>query len=1202
MSDYLATALVRVRADTRGFREQLRTDLKRSTGSLGVTKIPVKPELKAFRQEMERELRRQPLLIPVKPDMKGFREELLRRVKTSARGVTVRVPVEVAGGAVRPTQRPGVDEVGNINRVTDAKRRQVAVVKEEVVTSRAALVSDAARVRSQQSLGTSVERLSLAVKRSVSAESSVTQIKQRGIALDNLDLRSTTLLTQAINAENVALTENIRLLQGQIAAQRGLLPAQLAAAEANKKGSVEARKHASQQRFLTTGASSAGLSMLGVRGATLAANKAFLAGAAAVTIFSKTVLSAAQLETNLNVFAVTAGATADQLERAADLARELGGDITLPGVAAGDAAASFTNLAKAGLDVEDSLGAARGVLQLATAAEIENAQATELVASGLNAFGLAGREAVRVADLLTGSANESQGSITDMGIALQQSSAAARQAGLSIEDTVAILTLLARNGIRGSDAGTSFRTALLRLVRPTKAAADIIDQLNVNVRDAQGNVRPEVFADLGTALEGASRKQRDFALATIFGADAFRVAAIATREGIEGLNEIQVATQKQSLAAELSAARTAGFAGQIEALKNNLSVLGTTVGSDALGPLGDVAETLSEITLVVQDLSDQLEQLEASVPGRGLFDQLFGGFPVTGGDFIREVRSTIELGRRGVFVGGPSESAVERVERFNEELRSSFDNAQELQGLLAETEGPAEAIEVVKELSNELIGSSEDVREVREELEGVQRLILALGRAPTTIELEVFLEKGFIDDATIKKATAELKRNLAQAGKEGGDLLFNSLASTLSPDVFSDLAFGIVTGVREGVARAGPVTIQVAISLRQIEATRAGFAAKGVRAELSGDIQKQLELLRRDEGFLEQQIQDSIKSGNTQRRVNLEAELLQTRDRIQGILDGIVQEQEQRERDAKTKADEAKRAQEDAHRATLEAFNVRISQQQNIVLEKAATAWLSDDLRSNRRLQQILKEIIASGKLRSDELLDFRRQLIQAEADRKRILEDIRERRREERERVREGLSLDVQIAEATGNKVAEVKARENEIKAIEREIRHTRRGSLQRKRLILELRQKQAELRDLKKETQAANDAAKEMAFAFLQTQQGFAANLLSNMFGASLGAGTVGNVSPGSAAPGRSGGGGGGAGGAVVSARRKEPTPAQSVAERAGFAAGEGGGLTPSQATTLIHLTRSMLLQLQRLNKGNSHPENHRSQRRNGARMDVM
>jgi hypothetical protein len=138
-------------------------------------------------------------------------------------------------------------------------------------------------------------------------------------------------------------------------------------------------------------------------------------------------LATAQLEEELNVFQAVTQATDDQMRRVAEAARQLGADISLPATTAVDAATALTELAKAGLSIEDSLGAVRGTLQLAAAAELSAGEAAEFVATQLNAFGLAGTDAVRVADLLAGASIAAQGSIRDFGFAFAQVSAVANR-------------------------------------------------------------------------------------------------------------------------------------------------------------------------------------------------------------------------------------------------------------------------------------------------------------------------------------------------------------------------------------------------------------------------------------------------------------------------------------------------------------------------------------------------------------------------------------------------------------------------------------------------------------------------------------------------------------------------------------------------------------------------------------------------------
>lgn len=365
---------------------------------------------------------------------------------------------------------------------------------------------------------------------------------------------------------------------------------------------------------LSSGAASAGLSLVGLRGATLAATGPFLAGAAGAIALGKGLQLATSFNSQIAVLGATTGATGEQLTIAAEAAREFGRDITLPGVTAGDAAQTITEFAKAGLDLNDSLAATRGGLQLAQAAQLSYADAVTLTANALNAFGLSGNQAVRVADTLANASNLAQGGIEDTALALRQAAGAAAVVGVSFEDTTALLTLLARNGLTGSDAGTALRTAFLRLVNPSKQANRVLKDLNVNLRDAAGNVRPEVFAEFAEAQRDLSAATQQANAALVFGQDAFRAFGFLGREGTEGLREVQTGLEQTGTAARIAQARMTGLAGAQENLSNQLSSLGETAGQLATGPM----------TLLVDGLASYVSFVNEAVTGTIDFGKALG--------------------------------------------------------------------------------------------------------------------------------------------------------------------------------------------------------------------------------------------------------------------------------------------------------------------------------------------------------------------------------------------------------------------------------------------------------------------------------------------------------------------------------------------------------------------------------------------------
>lgn len=342
------------------------------------------------------------------------------------------------------------------------------------------------------------------------------------------------------------------------------------------------------------GVAATSLAQFGLRGATLAATSSFLAGAAALTALARAVGTATAFNSQLAVFGATTGATAAQLDEVSKAAKALGRDLSLPGVTATDAATAMTELAKAGLSVKDAIEGARGVLQLAGAANIDFAQATELAASAINAFQLSGRDAGKVADVLANAANSAQGSIVDVGIAFQQAASIGHQVGLTFQDVTLFITQLAKAGLTGSDAGTSLRTALIRLINPTKKAQEIFKKLGIEVRDASGNLRPEFFTNLGTAIQKMGAKQRDATLAVIGGQDAIRALSILSRTSIQDLIGQRDALDKFGTAATVNKARMTGLAGAGSNLSNTIESLALSLGQKATPALIGATNALTQ--------------------------------------------------------------------------------------------------------------------------------------------------------------------------------------------------------------------------------------------------------------------------------------------------------------------------------------------------------------------------------------------------------------------------------------------------------------------------------------------------------------------------------------------------------------------------------------------------------------------------------
>lgn len=289
--------------------------------------------------------------------------------------------------------------------------------------------------------------------------------------------------------------------------------------------------------------------------------------AAAVTAGLVTVVNTgAEFDAVMNQVGAATNASAEGMAELRDLAYEMGSATAFSASEAGDA---MLELARSGMtEAQIKGGALQATLVLASAGQLELGDAAAYTANTLNMFALDAGDAGAVAAALAGAANASSASVADLGFGLAAVGPAAFNAGLSLQETTAVLALFSQNGLQGSDAGTSLKSMLMNLVPSTDAAAGAMRELGLNFVDAEGNFLSiaEISEQLRTKLGHLSESQRMQALETIFGSDAMRAAAILMREGGTAVEEMTAATSDLEAAQRMADVNTQGMKGAMEAL------------------------------------------------------------------------------------------------------------------------------------------------------------------------------------------------------------------------------------------------------------------------------------------------------------------------------------------------------------------------------------------------------------------------------------------------------------------------------------------------------------------------------------------------------------------------------------------------------------------------------------------------------------
>ncbi|HEQ3527390.1 TPA: phage tail tape measure protein [Bacillus cereus] len=188
-------------------------------------------------------------------------------------------------------------------------------------------------------------------------------------------------------------------------------------------------------------------------------------------------------EQQMATIRAVSGATGQEMSKLSKLAVKYGEDTKYSSVEAGK---GIEELIKAGVSLTDIInGGLEGALNLAAAGELELGEAAEIASTALNAFKKDGLSVTDAANLLAGAANASATDVHELKYGLSASAAVAAGAGMTFKDTATALAVFAQKGLKGSDAGTSLKTMLMRLNPSTKEAYNKMADLGLITYNAQ---------------------------------------------------------------------------------------------------------------------------------------------------------------------------------------------------------------------------------------------------------------------------------------------------------------------------------------------------------------------------------------------------------------------------------------------------------------------------------------------------------------------------------------------------------------------------------------------------------------------------------------------------------------------------------------------------------------------------------------------
>ena len=447
------------------------------------------------------------------------------------------------------------------------------------------------------------------------AEALATQFKntERPTRAQAQVLESAKRAAEGLQTKYNSLTESVKRQQRELGAV-GINTRNLANDERGLKSRISettAQLNRQREALAKVSAQQAKLSRVKERyqtGKSLAGNAA-AAGAAGVGIATAGTMAGVKLLTPGYEFAqknselqavLGVDKQSPEMQALRKQARQLGDNTA---ASADDAAGAQIIIAKSGGDAAAIQAATPVTLNMALSNKRTMEENAALLTGMKSAFQLSNDKVVHIGDVLSMTMNKTAADFDGMSDALTYAAPVAKNAGVSIEETAAMVGALHDSKITGSMAGTGSRAVMSRLQAPTGKAYDAIKELGVKTSDSKGNTRPifSILKEMQRSFEknNLGTGQRAEYMKTIFGEEASSAAAVLMTAASTGKLDKLTAAFKASdgKTEELVKVMQDNLGGDFKEFQSAYEAVGTDLFDQQDGSLRKLTQTATQYVL-----------------------------------------------------------------------------------------------------------------------------------------------------------------------------------------------------------------------------------------------------------------------------------------------------------------------------------------------------------------------------------------------------------------------------------------------------------------------------------------------------------------------------------------------------------------------------------------------------------------------------
>lgn len=313
------------------------------------------------------------------------------------------------------------------------------------------------------------------------------------------------------------------------------------------------------------------------------------------------VKTGADFESSMSNVAAISQASAKDMEALTEKAKEMGAKTKF---SAKESADAFSYMAMAGWKTGDMLNGIEGIMNLAAASGEDLATTSDIVTDALTAFGLKASDASHFADILAQASSNSNTNVGMMGETFKYVAPVAGALGFSAEDCATAIGLMANSGIKASQAGTSLRSIITRMAKPTDDVQKAMSQLGISLTKSDGSMKSlnEIMLDLRKGFSGLTADQKAQMAATLGGQEAMSGLLAIVNSSDDDFNKLSSSINSCDGAAEkMAETMNDNLSGQITILKSGLEGLAISLYEEMETPLMGVVKHAQEMVQELQD-------------------------------------------------------------------------------------------------------------------------------------------------------------------------------------------------------------------------------------------------------------------------------------------------------------------------------------------------------------------------------------------------------------------------------------------------------------------------------------------------------------------------------------------------------------------------------------------------------------------------